>query len=72
MTDTKAAEPRPDAPVVADASFFSDCGDKPCPQPVVPSASPEQTAALTSGVRMRENPAEWAFVRLSKLFEDFE
>jgi hypothetical protein len=72
MTDTKAAEPRPDAPVVADASFFSDCGDKPCPQPVVPSASPEQTAALTSGVRMRENPAEWAFVRLSKLIEDFE
>ena len=36
------------------------------------SASPERTAALTAGVRMRENPAEWAFVRLSKLIQDFE
>jgi hypothetical protein len=58
--------------VVADSSFFSDCGDKPCPEPMLPSVTPERTAALTSGVRMRENPAEWAFVRLSKLIEDFE
>jgi hypothetical protein len=64
--------PAATAPVVADASFFSDCGDKPCPEPLLPSASPERTAALTEGVRMRENPAEWAFVRLSKLIEDFE
>ncbi|HEY0103320.1 MAG TPA: DUF6173 family protein [Brevundimonas sp.] len=61
-----------DAPVVAPASMFSDCGDVPCPEPVLPSATPEQQAALTDGVRMRENPAEWAFVRLSKLIEDFE
>ena len=69
--DSAAAAP-PDAPVVAPASMFSDCGDTPCPEPVLPAASPEQTAALTDGVRMRENPAEWAFVRLSKLIEDFE
>jgi len=69
------ADPKiaPDAPVVAPASMFqSDCGDKPCPEPVLPTATPEQQAALTDGVRMRENPAEWAFVRLSKLIEDFE
>lgn len=70
-----SAKPKADAPdalVVADASMFSDCGDAPCPEPVLPSATPEQTAALTDGVRMRENPAEWAFVRLSKLIEDYE
>jgi hypothetical protein len=52
--------------------FVSDCGDTPCPEPVLPAVAPEGTAALTEGVRMRENPAEWAFVRLSKLIEDFE
>ncbi len=52
--------------------FVADWGDQPCPTPVVPTASPEQTAAMMDGVRMRENPAEWAFVRLSKLIEDFE
>jgi len=52
--------------------FVPDWGDDPCPRPMLPTASPEQTAALTDGVRMRENPAEWAFVRLSKLIEDFE
>jgi hypothetical protein len=62
----------PDAPVVAPADMFSDCGDKPCPEPMLPTATPEQTAALTNNVRMRQNPAEWAFVRLSKLIEDFE
>ncbi len=61
-----------DAAVKADPAMFSDCGDTPCPEPVLPSASPEQSAALTDGLRMRENPAEWAFVRLSKLIEDFE
>ncbi|QLQ13397.1 MAG: hypothetical protein HZY74_09065 [Brevundimonas sp.] len=61
-----------DAAVKADPAMFSDCGDTPCPEPVLPNASPEQSAALTDGVRMRENPAEWAFVRLSKLIEDFE
>jgi len=71
----RSAKPRvaaPDAPVVAHASMFSDCGDAPCPEPLLPSASPARTAALTDGVRMRENPAEWAFVRLSKLIEDYE
>jgi len=52
--------------------FVPDWGDKPCPKPVLPAATPEQTAAMTDGVRMRENPAEWAFVRLSKLIEDYE
>ena len=52
--------------------FVPDWDEEPCPQPVIPAASPEQTAALMDGVRMRENPAEWAFVRLSKLIEDFE
>ena len=64
MTDAKA-DPAP-------PEFRPDWGDEPCPQPMLPTASPEQTAALTDGVRMRENPAEWAFVRLSKLIEDFE
>jgi hypothetical protein len=61
-----------DTVVKADPALFSDCGDVPCPEPVLPNASPEQSAALTDGVRMRQNPAEWAFVRLSKLIEDFE
>ncbi|HEY0600285.1 DUF6173 family protein [Brevundimonas sp.] len=52
--------------------FVPDWGDKPCPEPLLPAATPEQTAAMTDGVRMRENPAEWAFVRLSKLIEDYE
>lgn len=68
MSDT----PAPDAPLIAPPSMFSDCGDKPCPEPVLASATPEQAAALTDGVRMRQNPAEWAFVRLSKLIEDYE
>lgn len=51
--------------------MFSDCGDTPCPQPVV-SGPDNQAAALVEGVRMRENPAEWAFVRLSKLIQEFE
>ncbi|SFS72110.1 DUF6173 family protein [Brevundimonas viscosa] len=64
MTDPKADSTPP--------KFVPDWGDQPCPQPMLPAASPEQAAALTDGVRMRENPAEWAFVRLSKLIEDFE
>ncbi len=64
MTDAKADSELP--------KFVPDWGDDPCPQPMLPTASPEQAAALTAGVRMRENPAEWAFVRLSKLIEDFE
>ncbi len=52
--------------------MFSDCGDAPCPEPMVPAASPESHRNLTDGVRMRDNPAEWTFVRLSKLVEEFE
>ena len=64
MTDAKADSTPP--------KFVPDWGDQPCPKPMLPAASPEQRAALTEGVRMRENPAEWAFVRLSKLIDDFE
>ena len=56
----------------APPAFVPDWGDKPCPKPGLPATTPERTAALMDGVRMRENPAEWAFVRLSKLIEDFE
>ena len=65
MTD----KPNPAAPPT---TFVADWGDKPCPKPVLPATTPERSAALMSGVQMRENPAEWAFVRLSKLIEDFE
>ncbi|MBA4805846.1 MAG: hypothetical protein H2038_14460 [Brevundimonas sp.] len=64
MTDPKTDSALP--------KFVPDWGDEPCPRPLLPAASPERAAALTDGVRMRENPAEWAFVRLSKLIEDFE
>lgn len=55
-----------------DASMLSDCGDTPCPQPVFTPGGQADATAMTEGVRMRGNPAEWAFVRLSKLIEDFE
>lgn len=64
MTDSKADSVLP--------TFVPDWGDDPCPKPMLPAATPERAAALTQGVQMRENPAEWAFVRLSKLIEDFE
>ena len=71
---TVEAEPAAaaDAPVKAPADMFGDCGDAPCPEPVLPDADSARIRAMTDGVRMRENPAEWAFVRLSKLIEDFE
>lgn len=56
----------------ASAGPTSDCGEAPCPQPVVATGPPEQTRALADGVRMRDNPAEWAFVRLSRMIEEFE
>jgi hypothetical protein len=61
-----------DSPPKMDASMLSDCGETPCPQPVVATGAQVDTDAMAQGVRMRENPAEWAFVRLSKLIEDFE
>lgn len=55
----------------ADPAMFSDCGATPCPQPV--TADPANAQAIQDmSVRMRDNPAEWAFVRLSKLMQDFE
>lgn len=59
-------------PPKMEASMLSDCGETPCPQPVLSPATTTDAAAMTEGVRMRDNPAEWAFVRLSKLIEDFE
>ncbi|RZJ19511.1 MAG: hypothetical protein EON91_01260 [Brevundimonas sp.] len=56
-----------DAPVKADPAMFA-----PCPKPVSATAPEGQNAAMAEGVRMRDNPAEWAFVRLSKLIEEFE
>lgn len=56
--------------VKADPAMFSDCGDTPCPQPVV--STPDKERALAEGLHMRDNPAEWAFVRLSRLIQEFE
>jgi hypothetical protein len=56
----------------ADPAMFSDCGDTPCPQPVMSGDGGQVADAMADGVRMRDNPAEWAFVRLSKLIEEFE
>lgn len=56
-------------PVKADPDLFAGPA---CPQPVVPASAPEDAAAMAHGVRMRDNPAEWAFVRLSKMIEAFE
>ncbi len=53
--------------VKADPDMFA-----PCPKPVTATAPAERNAAMAEGVHMRDNPAEWAFVRLSKLIEEFE
>lgn len=55
-------------PVKADPNLFG----APCPQPVMPVSVPEDAATMIQGVQMRDNPAEWAFVRLSKMIEAFE
>ena len=68
---SKKAAPQT-SPVKADPAMFSDCGETPCPEPMVPAATPDERCQMTADVRMRDNPAEWAFVRLSKLIEDFE
>ncbi len=59
-------------PVKADPAMFSDCGATPCPQPVITGGPGKDEKALAQGLRMRENPAEWAFLRLSRLIQDFE
>jgi len=43
-----------------------------CPQPLTAWTTNEDSSGLADGLRMRENPAEWAFVRLSRLIQDFE
>lgn len=57
--------------VRADPDMFSTPTGAPCPEPVLP-ASQGPAGALTDGVRMRDNPAEWTFVRLSKMIAAFE
>lgn len=61
---TKPAKASPVAP--------SDCGAEPCPQPMTAIQPANATAALAEGLRMRDNPAEWAFVRLSRMIQEFE
>lgn len=63
-----------DAPSAAAATSASPCppGEPDCPQPITAWTTPEDSASLAEGLRMRENPAEWAFVRLSRLIQDFE
>ncbi|MBN8553711.1 MAG: hypothetical protein J0L52_12550 [Caulobacterales bacterium] len=46
--------------------------DADCPQPITAWTAHEDASGLADGLRMRENPAEWAFVRLSRLIQDFE
>lgn len=62
-----------DAPSAAAAGLSPCPPDEPdCPQPITAWTTPEDSAALADGLRMKENPAEWAFVRLSRLIQDFE
>ena len=53
-------------------SPISDCAAANCPEPLLPNSDPARVRAMTAGVDMRDDPAEWAFVRLSKLIADFE
>ena len=63
-----------DAPSAAAAAGDSPCppGEPDCPQPITAWTTPGESASLAEGLWMRENPAEWAFVRLSRLIQDFE
>ena len=63
-----------DAPSAAAAVPDSPCppGIEDCPQPITAWTTQEDSSGLSEGLRMRENPAEWAFVRLSRLIQDFE
>ena len=61
-----------DKPPKADPAMFSDCGDAPCPEPVAASTPPAKAHEMVQGVRMPDNPAEWAFVRLTRMIEEFE
>jgi len=61
-----------DAPSAAAAGTPDPTGTPDCPQPITAWTTPEDSSGLAEGLRMRENPAEWAFVRLSRLIQDFE
>lgn len=67
MSDSYASPP-----VKADPAMFTTPGGAPCPEPVLPASQAPAAAALVEGVAMRDNPAEWTFVRLSKMIEAFE
>lgn len=56
-----------DSVVKADPAMFA-----PCPRPVTSEKTPEESAALAQGLRQTDNPAEWAFVRLTRLIREFE
>lgn len=44
-----------------------------CPQPVSVTTPPAEAAAMADGLKVPiNNPAEWAFMRLSRLIDDFE
>ena len=61
-----------DAPSAAAAGQpISGDDDKPL-VPVTAWTSPEDCEALARGLTHRATPAEWAFVRLTRLIEDFE
>ena len=65
-----------DAPSAAAAPAATEApcppSDPVCPQPITAWTTHEDASGLADGLRMRENPAEWAFVRLSRLIQDFE
>lgn len=61
-----------DAPSAAAGSSPCPADTPDCPQPLTAWTTPEDSTGLAEGLRMRENPAEWAFVRLSRLIQDFE
>lgn len=68
----KADQPLDDAPPASATGPEAVCDDAPCPQPVTAWTSPEDSRAMAQGLRQRDNPAEWAFARLSRLIEEFE
>lgn len=59
-----SAEPLPKA----DPHFVQDC-----PIPVSVTTPPAEAAVMANGLKVPvDNPAEWAFMRLSRMIEDFE
>ncbi len=71
---TGASNDMIDAPSAAAATVDPSATgpDAECPQPITAWTTHEDSSGLAEGLRMRENPAEWAFVRLSRLIQDFE